>query len=81
MAFVGKGVFGVELEVVEFEEGHLVDCVEEMAHGGDAVAGDVEHDAAGGDAGRVDDAELGDAGAVLAEELAEGCEAVACAGE
>jgi hypothetical protein len=72
VAGVGEGVLGVELEVVELEGGEEIDGLEEVPHRGDAVAGDVEHDAAGGEGRGVFDVEGGRVVAVLAAELGEG---------
>ena len=46
VAPVGEGMLGIELELVHLETGQQVDQLVERLHGRDAVAGDVEHDAA-----------------------------------
>ena len=79
MAGVGEGVLGVELQVVELEVGEEVDGVVEVPHGGHAVAGEVEHDAARGEGGAVLDAHAGENARVGAQQLNKRGQGVACA--
>jgi len=76
MGAVGKGVLGVELELVDLPARQPVDQFVQIVHAVDAVAADVEHHPARGDVGPVGGFQHGQGLAALLDDLRQGAGSV-----
>ena len=80
MALIGKGMLGVELELVELERGQQIDQRHRRFERRHAVTADVEHDAPVGKIGPVGAAQRRQRRAMLQQKLAQRLDAIEDAG-